>query len=120
MTPEERRNYALEMFRQNPELYPAERRQPILDGKVVTGMKPFEARLAGGAFQYRVSADPAVWPPHTDPLKVMWAQSLQADESEIAMTFSNTTLFDTEQPVTFRVDFLHGDASRIERLEQQG
>ena len=118
MTPEERRAYALDMFQQNPELYPEERRQPILDGRVEPGMTPFEARLAGGAFRYRVVADPAVWPPHADPMNVMWTQSLRPDASEISMTFRNTTQFDSAEPVAFRVDFERGTAYRIERLDQ--
>lgn len=118
MTPAERRAYALDMFQQNPELFPEERRAAILDGKVEVGMTPFEARLAGGAFQYRVVADPAVWPPHTDPLKVMWGQSLQPDASEITMVFRNTTQFDGPVPVSFQVDFQHGTARRISVLNQ--
>ena len=54
-----------------------------MNGVVELGITPFEARLAGGAFAYKVVADKARWPENADPLKVMWAQSMQADDSEI-------------------------------------
>ncbi|AVR98825.1 hypothetical protein [Pseudoduganella armeniaca] len=118
MTPAESRSYALDMFQQNPELYSEAHRRAILDGKVELGMAPFAARLAGGAFQYRVVADPAVWPEHSDPLKVMWRQSVQPDASEITMVFRNATQFGGAVPVTFRVDFERGAAWRIAVLNQ--
>ena len=53
MTPDERGNYVQTMFTQHPELFPEDRRPSILNGVVVLGMTPFEARLAGGAFAYK-------------------------------------------------------------------
>ena len=117
MTPEERDSYAQTMFAQHPELFPEDRRQSILDGVVLIGMTPFEARLAGGAFAYKVVADKTKWSEQSDPLKVMWAQSMQADDSEIWMTFKNSSQISGGNETTFRVYFEHGRAVRIEKLE---
>lgn len=117
MMPEERARYSKTMFLQHPEYFPEERRSSILNGIVVLGMTPFEARLAGGAFTYKVVADTAKWSEHCDPLKVMWAQSMQADNSEIWMTFKNSSQFLSTDNVTFRVHFERGRAVYIERPE---
>ena len=117
MTPDERRNYAQTMFAQHPELFPEDRRQSILDGVVVLGMTPFEARLAGGAFAYKVVADKTKWSEQSDPLKVMWAQSMQADNSDIWMIFNNSSQFLDEEDTQFRVIFERGLAARIEKLK---
>jgi hypothetical protein len=101
----------------HPELFPEDRRQSILDGVVLIGMTPFEARLAGGAFAYKVVADKTKWPEQSDPLKVMWAQSMQADDSEIWMTFKNSSQFLGGNDTTFRVDFECGRAVKIEKLK---
>ena len=45
---------------------------------MLIGMTPFEARLVGGAFAYKLVADKTKWPEHSDPLKVMWAQSMNS------------------------------------------
>jgi hypothetical protein len=118
VTPEERNSYAKTMFAQHPELFPEDRRKSILDGVVVIGMTPFEARLAGGAFAYKVVADKTKWPEHSDPLKVMWAQSMQADDSEIWMTFMNSTQFLGSNEAKFRVYFERGHAVRIEKFKE--
>ena len=117
MTPEERSSYAQTMFAQHPELFPEDRRQSILDGVVLIGMTPFEARLAGGAFAYKVVADKAKWPENADPLKVMWAQSMQADNSDIWMMFKNSSQYPGGGDTFFRVYFERGSAVRIENLE---
>jgi hypothetical protein len=116
MTPEERRHYAQTMFAQHPELFPEDRRQSILNGVVLIGMTPFEARLAGGAFSYKVIADTTKWPDNSDPIKVMWAQSIQADDSQIWMQFRNNIQFSDSKDTAFRVYFEHGLAVKIERL----
>ena len=118
MTPEERNSYAQTMFAQHPELFPEDRRQSILDGVVLIGMTPFEARLAGGAFAYKVVADKTKWPEQNDPLKVMWAQSMQSDDSEIWMTFMNSTQFQGSKEANFRVSFEHGHAVKIEQIKE--
>jgi hypothetical protein len=77
---------------------------------VLIGMTPFEARLAGGAFAYKVVADKTKWSEQSDPLKVMWAQSMQADDSEIWMTFKNLSQFPGSNDTVFRVYFERGRA----------
>ena len=119
MTPEERKSYAKTMFAQHPELFPEDRQQSILDGIVEIGVTPFEARLAGGAFAYKVIADKSKWPEHSDPLKVMWAQSMQADDSEIWMMFKNSTQFPEGKETAFRVHFERGVAIKIEKLGEE-
>ena len=118
MTPEERSRYAQTMFAEHPELFPEDRRPSILNGVVLLGMTPFEARLTGGAFAYKVVADKAKWPEHSDPLKVMWAQSMQPDNSEIWMTFKNSSQFPGEGDSSFQVYFEQGRAARIEKLKE--
>jgi hypothetical protein len=113
---EERRSYAQTIFVQHPELFPEDRRQSVLDGVVLIGMTPFEAKLAGGAFAYKVVADKAKWPEHSDPFKVMWAQSMQADNSKIWMTFKNNSQFFEGGETAFRVHFEHGRAVEIEKI----
>lgn len=105
------------MFARHPELFPENRWSSILDGVVLIGMTPFEARLAGGAFVYRVAADKEKWPEHSDPLTVMWAQSVQADNSEIWMTFKNSSQFIGGNKATFQVYFERGHAVKIEKME---
>lgn len=116
MTPDERNTYAQNMFKQHPELFPEDRRQSILNGVVVLGMTPFEARLAGGAFTFKVVVDKSRWPSNADPYKVMWAQSMFPDDSEIWMTFRNSTQFVGLGDIQFRVYFEKGHAKYIEKL----
>ena len=89
-----------------------------LDGVVQIGMTPFEARLAGGAFAYKVVADKTKWLEHSDPLKVMWAQSMQADDSEIRMTFKNASQFPDGNEAMFRVYFERGRAEKIDKWNE--
>lgn len=116
MTPSERKTYAELMFSQHPELFPEEFRNSILQGYIEIGMTPFEAKLAGGAFAFKVIADAARWPENSDPYKVMWGQSVFQDNSEIWMTFTNSTQFKNETERTFRVHFRHGKAVEIEPI----
>jgi hypothetical protein len=117
-TSEAHQSSAKAMFATYPQFFPEERRQSILDGVVLLGMTPLEARSAGGAFFYKVSADPKRWPANSDPHKVMWAQSTQADSSEIWMTFKNRSQFLSANDVMFRVYFEQGRAVRIEKMEK--
>jgi hypothetical protein len=117
MTAVDRRAYAQTMFEQHPELFPEDRRQSILDGVIVLGMTPFEAKLAGGAFAYKVIVDTTRWPEGVNPLKVMWAQSMQADNSSIWMMFKNSSQYRESGATSFRVCFERGCAKKIERLK---
>lgn len=116
MSPAERRDYARRMFIQHPEHFPEERRAAILNGQVTLGMAPFEARLAGGAFTYEVTADPLKWKPHTNPLDVMWAQSASPDDSRIVMSFTNASQYPGEPPWLFKVVFERGRAVSIDKV----
>ncbi len=118
MIPVEREKYAQTMFAQHPELFPVDRRSSILNGIVELGMTPFEARLAGGGFAYKVVADKTKWPENSDPMKVMWAQSMQADNSDIWMTFKNASQFSGDGETVFRVYFEKGCAVKIEILKE--
>jgi hypothetical protein len=109
--------FALKMFAERPELFPEERRQAILEGRVTLGMTPYEAKLAGGAFAFKVIADPKRWPTGADPFKVMWRQSIEADDSQIWMTFKNARQFPGDGERVFRVHFEHGKALEIEVME---
>lgn len=119
MTPDERRNYAQAMFAQHPEIFPEDRRLSILNGVVTLGMTPFEAKLAGGAFAFKVVADTSRWPANSDPYKVMWAQSMLPDKSEIWMTFRNATQFLEGNESLFRVHFEKGHAINIEKIKDE-
>ncbi len=114
---EDRKSYVETMFAQYPEHFPEDRRRSILNGVVQIGMAPIEAKLAGGAFAYKVVADKSKWAANSDPLKVMWAQTKQADDSEITMTFKNTSQFFDGSEAIFRVYFERGHAVRIEKLK---
>lgn len=115
--PEDNRvNYAIKMFVEKSELIPIEHRQPILDGVILIGMTPFEAKLAGGAFSFRVIPDRLVWPANADPYDVMLAQSVSPDCSSIWMTFKNASQFPERGQTTFRVNFYRGLASEITQV----
>lgn len=83
---------------------------------IVLGMTPTEARHAGGAFFFKVTADPAKWEKNADPYQVMSAQSQQSDDSQIWMTFKNAVQYPAEGEQVFRVHFQRGRAVKIEKL----
>lgn len=112
-----RHELALKVFSEYPEMSRKDRRQSILDGKIEIGMTPYEAKLAGGDFSYKLMADTTVWAPNTDPLKVMWNQSIAPDASRIWMTFQNITQFGTVAERVFSVYFIHGKARNITQVE---
>jgi hypothetical protein len=96
----------------HPELSDEAKRN-ISNHKITLGMTPEEARLAGGGCFYKVKADPRQWPPGSDPLVVMARQTDHPDDSEITLTFRNTTQFDTREPTTFRVELRRGRVTEI-------
>jgi hypothetical protein len=111
----ERHAFVSRVFAENPQAARAELRDEILGGKIVPGMTPYEAKLAGGTFVYRVQPDEAVWSPQADPLRVMWAQTRRPDSSGIRMTFRNCTQFDSATAVAFSVTFEQGRAKEIKQ-----
>jgi hypothetical protein len=87
--------------------------QDILRHKITLGMTPHEARLAGGSFFFKVEADPLHWPQGSDPLIVIASQTTRPDDSKITLTFRNSTQFDSQEPVTFRVEVRKGRVADI-------
>lgn len=94
------------------EYIPVDKQKAILEQVVVLGMSPYEAKLAAGAFRYGIKADPK-WPANTDPIKIIYTQSLQPDNSEIFMVFETESQFPGEGRKIFRVDFEKGKAVKI-------
>lgn len=92
-------------------------KQAMLRQQVIVGMPPYEASLAAGAYSFDVIADPAHWGADADPQRVIAAQSLHPDDSEIRLTFNNATQYPDEGERRFRVHFVHGRAETIETLE---
>lgn len=116
---EQRRQLAMQIFKEHPDKIPLEIQEKILANQVVLGMAPYDAYLAAGAFAFKVIADPAKWKSNADPYQVMWAQSLQPDDSQIWMTFRNDTQYAGEGAVSFRVFCRGGRVLEIEKLKEQ-
>ena len=113
---QERRNRLLQIFRDYGDRIAPALRESILAEKIVLGMTPYDAHLAGGAFAFKVIADPAKWEKNADPYKVMWAQSINTDESQIWMTFENNSQYSAEGKQYFQVFFKNGKAVEITKL----
>ena len=88
-------------------------KEAIKQKMVVNGMDTAQAAQAGGAYFFRVIADPKVWDEDIDPHIVIRAQVEKPDDSKIWMTFQNTTQFNTEKPQTFQVEFQRGRVIKI-------
>ncbi|MEN9868847.1 MAG: hypothetical protein RL748_4437 [Pseudomonadota bacterium] len=84
-----RRKEALRVFSEQPNYFSQEIRDAILSNLVIPGMTPYDVHLAVGAFTFRVSADPKVWPPGANPWDVLWAQSAAPDQSAISLMFES-------------------------------
>lgn len=113
---QKRRNEVLQIFKDYPDKISPTIQERILAEQIVLGMTPYDAYLAAGAFVFKVIADPAKWEANADPYNVMWAQSTQADDSQIWMTFENDTQYPAEGKQSFRVFFKGGEAVEIEKL----
>ena len=107
---------AQEEIRKHGDKISLEAREHILVQRVVLGMSPFEALLAGGTFVFRVQADRKVWPRGTDPYRIIYGQSLAPDDSKIWMTFKTETQFPGEGRQRFTVEFERGKAILIKKL----
>lgn len=119
LTPKQRRrNQVLQVFKDYPDKIAPAIQEKILAEQIVPGMAPYDAYLAAGAFAFKVIADPAKWEKNADPYKVMWAQSVNPDGSQIWMTFENDTQYPLEGKQTFRVFFQGGKALEIEKLSK--
>lgn len=117
LTPKQRRrNQVLQVFRDYPDKIAPAIQEKIMAEQIVLGMAPYEAHLAAGAFAFKVIADRSKWKGNPDPYKVMWAQSLHPDNSEIWMTFATDTQYPGEGMKKFTVYFKSGKALTINKL----
>jgi hypothetical protein len=114
----ERLEFAKKAIRLYGDKIPPQSQNSILEQKITIGMSPYEAKLAGGAFYYKVEADPEKWPTNSDPLAVIDKQSIAPDESKIWMTFETETQFPGEGKQIFTVYFYNGKAQTIEKSNQ--
>ena len=91
----------------------------IRKGKIILGMCPEDARIAGGRCEMAYSSfvpDPR-WGENPNPLDVMLAQRNNPDSSCFTLMFQNRTQFKTNDPVAFSVFFEKGRSVRIERTK---
>ena len=111
----ERLEHAQRYVKHRKDLAP-ELQSAILKGEVVLGMFPDEARAAGGDAGTAIQRDPR-WPASATDEDILEAQRFKPDSSRIHITFRNRTQFNTSDPVSFKVHFKDGKATRIERIE---
>jgi hypothetical protein len=114
---DERKDFAVKTLAEHPDWVAAQYKDSVLAGRVELGMTPYEAKLAGGAFFFNVSADKEHWGRGADPYDVMWAQTFKPDNSQITMTFKTSTQFLPPEETIFRVFFDKGRAVKIEKVE---
>jgi len=109
------RNPYAEHYLSDPET-PEEIKAAIKKGVVVVGMCPYQAFAAAGEpGPYYVRRDPARWPDHSDPVKVIQSQCKSPDKSVIELMFKNTSQFGSKEPLVFRVRFVDGKAVLIDQ-----
>jgi hypothetical protein len=111
----ERLEFAKETIRLFGDKIPEEAQKGILKQQVLIGMTPYEAKLAGGAFYFKVQADPKNWKPNANPHVVMDRQSVSPDKSKIWMTFENETQFPGESKQRFTAYIFNGKVQSIEK-----
>ena len=114
-----RLEYFKKVQEQTPDDYRKQYTKSIINGVMVKGMTPYEAYLAVGQFAYEVSADKEVWPAGSDPMRVMWMQALQPDDSEIMMMFNNSTQYKSKEPIPFRAIVDKGLVIHIEKQSNE-
>lgn len=103
------------MMLDNPEQFPKKIQQSIKKGKITQGMNTLQASLAGGAYFFRVIADKDVWKEGIDPNIVIQAQTTSPDNSQIWMSFQNSTQYKEKQ--SFQVTFEQGKVISIKKIE---
>lgn len=106
---------AKETIRLYSDQIPINAQNAILEQKVTLGMSPYEAKLAAGAFYFKVQADSTIWPPDADPNIVIAKQATHPDNSKIWMTFETATQFPSDGLTRFTVFFEKGQAVKIEK-----
>ena len=88
----------------------------IRRGEVVEGMCPLEAFAAAGLpGPYMVKRDRARWTSDVSPPAVIEAQCSHPDESVIELMFRNKTQFPGSGAQTFRVRFVKGKVTLVDR-----
>lgn len=112
--------YAMECIRLYGDRIPLEAQKAILLQRIVPGMTPYEAKLAGGGAYFKVQPDPKVWPPNANPEVVMARQSDTPDDSKIWMSFKNATQFPGEGEQAFTAYFEKGKVISITRPAGSG
>lgn len=105
-----------EIMEKTPDLFPKDIKEAILKEKVILGMSPYQAQLAGGSCSYMVEADSKVWGENPNPIKVIKAQTYNPDDSKIALTFKNSTQYSEETEQIFKVRFEKGRVVTIEKV----
>jgi hypothetical protein len=113
---QKRLEYAKGIIRDYGNKIPPQIQEAILAQRVVLDMPPYEASLAAGAHSFQVIPDPEKWPKNADPYKVIQAQTLHPDNSEIWLTFKTATQFPDKGMIQFKVFFRSGKAVTIEEL----
>lgn len=116
---QKRLEFAKETIRLYGNMISTSAQRGILEQKILIGMSPYEAKLAGGAFHYKVEADPKVWPSGANPIVLMDRQSFHPDESKIWMSFQNDTQFSGEGEQRFTVFITNGRVQTIEKLSDK-
>lgn len=111
-----RRKEALRVFSEQPNYFSQEVRDAILSNLVIPGMTPYDVHLAVGAFTFRVSADPKVWPPGANPWDVLWAQSAAPDQSAISLMFESDLQLADSGHQRFLAHFKAGRVLVVEHL----
>ena len=106
------------MMEDNPKQFTEDIKQNIEREKVANGMNTLHASLAGGAYFFRVIADPNVWEEGIDPNIVIKAQVNKPDNSQIWMTFQNATQYQEKEAQTFQVRFEQGKVIDIKKITE--
>ena len=117
---QKRLEYATGVIRDYGDKIPPQIQKDILAQRVTLGMPPYEASLAAGASTFEVIADPTKWPKSADPYKVIQAQTLHPDDSQIWMIFETATQFPEKGMTRFKVFFRGGKALEIKELTSGG
>jgi hypothetical protein len=106
----------LKAMNNRAELFDDRFKEAITKGIVEIGMNIDQAILAGGDYSFIVSADEKVWGKESNPYRVIDAQFLNPDDSDIKLIFYNNTQFGENEPVSFRVQIMRGKVVSIKRL----
>lgn len=105
------------IFKDHPQKFTEEIIAAYRAKKIIVGMDPYIASRVGGQFQYRVDADPSIWPAATDPIRVIYGQARHPDASKIWMVFENETQFPEAGRTRFLVVVEHGMVITVQKVD---